>query len=141
MQTIREFVTKHGIRATHARADRNPNIMESEWTRGTRHYLVTLYNDGPERGAHRVRTMKVYFSQGPAVREPPNAADVLNSLALDSSSYDTASGFEDWAREFGMEPDQAAKRTWTAVEKNREKLHNFLGPDTYEELLYKTEPL
>jgi hypothetical protein len=129
---------------------------DEDWARTASHWKVTL-----TRKMARTR-LTTYFSMGSAHTSEPGAADVLNSLALDSSSYDNASGFLDWARDLGMEWDSscegmskakaedygmdcsayfAAKKTYATVEVQREKLYEFLGAALYKELLYETEGL
>lgn len=153
-QTMHEFVVKHGIRATHERAASNPNMADDEWSRGARHWRVTLYRDR--------KSMTVHFSQGSAHTDPPDAADVLNALALNSSGVENTRDLDDFAAEFGYEFDPSckgmtparaenygldcdgyfkAKKVYAACKAERTKLKSFLGDAAYKELLYETESL
>lgn len=73
--------------------------------------------------------MEIVFSKGSGHHgEPPTATEVMESLALDAGGYDAASGFEDWAQEYGMDPDsRSAERAFHAVGKQVEDLRHFLG--------------
>ena len=57
----------------------------------------------------------------------PALHDVMHSLVLDSSVLDY-SGFEDWAADFGYEPDsRAAEKTYQACMKIALELRNIIG--------------
>jgi hypothetical protein len=64
------------------------------------------------------------------------ADEVMESLTADAAGYDNAAGFEEWAREYGYDPDsRKAKRTYREVCRQAEKLRRFLGDD-YESAVY-----
>lgn len=140
MQTMREFVERHGIEMECQRADSNPYL---DMPRGSSHYTCRL--------RFGRRTLTTPFSQGSAITHTPRTEDVLNSLASDSSGYESAGGsFDAWCSDFGFEPDEEArdpwhrcrwKKTFRAVEKQAEKLKKLLGLELYDELLYRTEQL
>lgn len=96
-------------------------------------YRVTLHYDG---GA-----MTVPFGMGSALTEEPTAADVLNCLASDASGYENARTFEEWASEYGYDPDsRSAERTYNLVAEQTAHLRTFLG-DQYDAYLWDTETL
>jgi hypothetical protein len=64
----------------------------------------------------------------------PEAADVLDALALDASGYDNAGSFEEWADEYGYDADSLR------VGKQTDDLRRFMGSD-YDALVFDTESL
>lgn len=99
----------------------------NDWTdTGAHHYSATLRYKG--------RRMTVPFHTGSGWKTDPDAADILDCLISDATSYDNAEDFVDWAVEFGYdlserEPREKARRTYAAVESISRKLHKFLGDD------------
>lgn len=83
--TMREFVSRHGIRASARWADSNPNIEPSEWDRDASHWRVTIRHDG--------RQLIVPYSQGAAHTGEPSVLDVLDCLASDATGYENARSF------------------------------------------------
>ena len=60
-------------------------------------------------------------------------------LLLDASSFDSAKNFEEWASDFGFDMEEPesrkkAKKIYSAVRKETERLKTLLGSD-YEEFL------
>jgi hypothetical protein len=132
MTTLQEFIEEHGIEATAERAASNPN-MPSVSVPGTRHYLVTLTRPG-------VEPFQVPFTVGSALSDP-DAAMVLDCLASDAASVDGVTGFEEWADNFGLDPDsRRAESTYGVIVAQAEALYTFLGgTDAYDTLLYSVE--
>jgi hypothetical protein len=129
--TMQEFVERHGITIRSERADLNRNAPD--WTEAN-HYKVTLRHNG--------RQLTTSYSQGYGIRDEPDAAHVLDSLALDSAGYENAKDFEDWATEYGYDTDsRKAERTYRIVARFAAKLKVFLGEDLYSDLLWNTESL
>lgn len=128
---IDRFIARHGITFKAHPASRNPNI--DDMPAGSRHWICDIDCGG--------RGMSVHFSQGPAHKDPPTAADVLDCLASDASGYDNAGSFEDWCAEYGFDSDsRRAERTHRNVGRQAEALREILGtPADYETLLYKVE--
>lgn len=74
--------------------------------------------------------------------EPPNAAEVLDCLASDASGIVCCSSFEEWASEYGMDPDsRSAETTYRATLANTDKLRKFLGSEDFRVLLEDIERL
>lgn len=131
MQTIHEFIVKHGIRMKCRTATSNPHMEGGD---RMDHWKCTL-----TRGRSR---MGVTFSMGSGHNgREPKVADVLSSLALDASGYENNKDFESWAGEYGYDTDsRSAHKTFNAVKKEVAKLKKFVG-SAYDELLYETEGL
>lgn len=90
------------------------------WTPGTHPYKVTLRYQG--------RQFTLPFFQGPALTEEPDAPSVISCLLLDS--YADQVSFEEWAGEFGYDPDsRKAEATYNACRKNAKGLRQLLGDD------------
>jgi hypothetical protein len=134
VQTIHDFVRDHKIRLSCKHADRNPHMSgDGDWQAD--HWRCTLSRPGGKR-------MTVYFSMGVGHGgKQPDAADVLNSLALDSSGYENNQNFESWASEYGYDPDsRSMHKTFLIVKKQAVALKRFVG-GAYEDLLFNTEGL
>ncbi len=134
MQTIQSFINRNKIRMSCDWADSNPNMVgDDNWSRSASHWKCTII--GPNR-----RKLTTYFSQGSAISKEPTAADVLSCLASDASG---ATGtFEDWCADYGYDVDsRKAEKTYKIIQRQASKLESLLGPELYEELLYKTESL
>jgi hypothetical protein len=72
----------------------------------------------------------------------PEAQDILDCLASDSSSYDNARNFEDFCSDFGYDEDsRSAEKIYNACGAIAKELKFFLGAELYEVLLYKVERL
>lgn len=151
MTTMREFVKDAGITATSEQVSKNPNMVEDDWSRGARHYKVTLRRAG--------KRFTTYFSKGSALPYGVEPHEIVNSLASDWSTIQSASGWKDWAKDmgydwephveeirsrrqaedYGYEKDwdtmKRAEKTYHLIETQTEKLRAFLGPDLYHPLL------
>jgi hypothetical protein len=93
---------------------------ESGWEHNA--YTVRL-----KRGT---RLLTTPWMQGLGITDPPNAADVLESLMLDASGYDNAQDFAEWASEYGYNEDsRTAERLYRQVGTLTRKLKRFLGDD------------
>lgn len=133
--TVEQFIEKHGITMTVQPAGSNPN-MENSHTMDNWRCCFSF----PCAERH-TRLMEVYFSVGVGHNgKAPEAADVLDCMASDSAGIDNNQTFEDWAGEYGYDPDsRKAEKTYRACLEQAEKLKTFLGADAFDELLYHTE--
>lgn len=95
MATMKEFAQQHGVTVTFTEVSENPHMKGMD--RGARHYKVVLRAHG--------RSMTLHFSKGSALPYGVYAHEVLNALASDWSSIQSASGVQDWAREMGLDFD------------------------------------
>jgi len=129
--TLADFIRRHHVTST---ATEDPSIPEDPAWRGASHWKVQVRVEG--------RVMTIPYHLGSAHTGPPQLDDVLNSLALDSSGYENARGFEDWASEYGYDADsRKARGIWRQVQVQARKLKQLLGATAYDELLYHTESL
>lgn len=129
MGTLQDFIAEHGITSTSKRV-KGPAPSE-DWPAGTHHYSVTF--------RHHDNKMTVPYHMGAALTNPPTTAEVLETLSLDSSSYENAADLDDWMSEYGETNYMRGKRTYEAVEKLAQKLLEFLGEGRYKQLLWDTE--
>ena len=143
MQTIHDFIRQNGVTLTSSQTARNPSM------------------EGGERMTHwkcKIKCGKasasVVFSMGSGHNgQPPKAADVLSSMAMDASSAENAKDWQDFAREFGWEttvedpntarikPNAKAKNIYVACLRERDHLVKLFGPARAKELMYETEQL
>jgi hypothetical protein len=130
MNTMQERIDEYGITADVERADTNPH-MDSDTPMV--HYLVTLHRGN--------QSMPIPFSVGMGWTHAPEAADVLDTLALDASGYDNAGSFEEWADEYGYDADsRRAFASYGIIGKQTDDLRRFMGSD-YDALVFDTESL
>lgn len=135
--TLGRFIYQNNIKLDYEPISQRPDRKdedekEQEWQDSAFHYKVTL-----KRGTKRLST---FYSKGSSLPEPPEADEVLDSLASDAADIDNARDFEEWASEYGYDTDsRKAERTYNAVQVSAEKLKKFLGEDLYKILLYETE--
>lgn len=68
---------------------------------------------------------------GLGITEDPTASDVLKALLLDASGVENARGsFEEWAGEYGYDPDsRRAEELFRAVTRQTDLLRVLLGDD------------
>ena len=93
---------------------------------GSRSWRVTLRYQG--------RALTVPFHQGPAIRDEPTAADVLECLASDASSAEQP--FEQWCGDYGENTDsRKAEATYKAVVRQTKGLRRLLGDD-FEKIVF-----
>lgn len=81
------------------------------------------------------RRLTVPFHMGPGLggREP-SAADALSALVSDTTGYENARSFEEWAGDLGFDSDdpskeREARKVYRAVERQAPKVRAFLGDD------------
>jgi len=136
MPSLADFIAEHGITSTwkHVAGPR----PSKEWPVGTHHYSVTMRRAMTmEDGGGGLMT--VLYHMGAALTNPPTTEEVLETLAVDSSSYENAKDAEDWMSEYGETNVARGWRMYEAVEAQAQKLLEFLGEDLYKELLWETE--
>ena len=130
--TLQELIRKYRLRMESELTDRNPHMADDEWSRRATHWKCVI-----KRGRTK---MTIFFSQGPAIVHEPSLEEVLDSLGSDAGTYLNARGFEDWAVEYGYDPDsRRAETIWKAVGKQIADLRRLLGESGLEELAFKTE--
>lgn len=120
--SLDQFIADNRLTMTAERTDSNPSMADSA---NMDHWKVTIRCAG--------RRMTLVFSMGYGHNgKAPDLPNVLDCLASDANSYDNAQSFEDWAGDFGYDPDsRTAERTYKAVAKSADKLRKLLGDDAY----------
>ncbi len=132
MQTIDEFVKKHGIQIDCNKVYRNPHMADFKGD----HWEVIL--SAPGKGKD---PMIIFFSKGVGHKgKKPKATEVLDCLASDALGHESSEKFEDWATNCGYDTDsRKAEKIYHLIEQQSDDLKRFLGADAYEELLSETE--
>jgi hypothetical protein len=93
-----------------------------QWSKEATHYSVSLTY--PKTG----ETMVTRYVMGSALKDPPDAADVMYSLICDASGLDQP--FESWAGDYGYDADsRKAEAIYKACQANTLKLQVMLGDD------------
>lgn len=148
MTTMREFVKEHGIKISFQEVSENPYMADGSWD--ARHYKVRLTCQG--------RSLTTYFSKGLGLAHGVEAHEVVNALASDASSANSARDWRDFASDMGMEWDSSvenlrsrrqaeeygmekdwdaraqAKKTYDACVASGQKLHRLVGDSAYRQL-------
>lgn len=90
---------------------------------------VGAYVDSKERPAYIPEGMAVRIPSGGAyvdVPQPPTIESVVSCIVLDSSGYENAIGFGEWAEEYGYDPDsRKAFRIWEECGEQYRKWKRF----------------
>lgn len=109
------------------RVSKNPHMDDPKWRAD--HWSCTL----SRKGHH----MRVFYSKGVGHHgKEPTTGEIIESLAMDASGYESARGFEDWAGDYGYDIDsRRAMRTYKAVQSEAKRLRRFLGDKLYERVL------
>ena len=72
----------------------------------------------------------------------PTLETVLDCLASDADGYDNSHDFEDWATNYGYDPDsRRGEKLYHVVAEQAKKLRNLLGSELYTKLLCEVERL
>lgn len=130
--TIDEYVAGLGLTFAARQGSRPDRLME-DMPAGSRHYLCAIENPATGQG------MTVWYSQGPAIAEPPTLAGVLDTLASDAAGFENAASIDDWRMDYGYDEDEpATDRIYAAVEGQTERLRVLLGED-YDRLLWEVQ--
>ena len=124
--TLDEFITQHGIELKEIRRVEENPYMDSDHP--MYHYLMTLSMGDREFCA--------YLSMGTGWTREPSVSNLLECLILDASGVDRSQSFEDWADEYGYDPDsRKAKRLYKTIEVESLRLKEFFGDDLFEEAI------
>lgn len=140
-QSMVKFVHNHHISAASCEhIAKNPLMEGDDWSRTADHWKLIMMTL-PKGASGKRRTMTTYFSKGSGHHgKEPTITEVLSAMSLDSSGYENARSFEDWAGDYGYDTDsRKAHRIYAAVGKQAKALKKFLGEAAYQELLYNTE--
>lgn len=130
---ITEFIAKEKITFLPQFIETRPDGGMPDMPEGSTHWRVTF-----KRGR---KTLTTYYTMGPAHRGDVEAADVLNSLALDAQGVLDCPRFAEFAREYGYDEDsRKAESTFKACLRIKQKLERFLG-GSFDALLFNTERL
>lgn len=126
--TIQEFIDAYGMTLHTVRANSNPNLDDrmrgGGWEKSARHWRILISS------AKTGKSMRIYFSQGPACTQDPTAADVLECLRSDSSVADDH--YEGWRDSYGYSDSKGTKSLYRACVKIAADLATLLGPDGLE---------
>lgn len=104
-----------------------------EYPEGSHAWRVTL--------AMGEKRMDVEYHMGALYKDQtPEVEDVLDSLRSESTGVSDGETFEDWASEYEADPDsRKAEALFNEMREQAERLREFLGEDSFKELLYETE--
>lgn len=136
MQTMSEFVTRHGIGISATNVAYNPTYFEPQTNMD--HWTVAL---GRKNQRGEDVTAVFYFSQGKGHNgAAPVAEAVLYCLVCDASALDQT--FEEWCSDLDFDVDsRKAERTYKACRRNGRTLRKLLGAKLFRELRFETETL
>ena len=130
MQTMDEFVRKHGITM---QCDPIPRRTDGLMEELPYHWDCALTRRGSRKA------MAVYFSMGSGHHgRRPHVAEVLEAIQSDASGFLDVRDFYEWADEYGYGPDPDdldAQRTFEAVGQQAAEIADFLGDELFEEFM------
>jgi len=111
-------------------ATRRAPAPNDSWGAPNNGWRVTLKNGRGNR-------YTVPFFKGVGLPDTaPETLEVLNCLARDAAGYREAPTFEEWANDYGYDPDsRAAHKTFKACRRVSDRLESFLTDEEYEALL------
>lgn len=136
-----KFAESHALEmsiAQEVHGDQRPDGLANGMTR---HFQCHLFHPIERGPLHRYEdpykpTMTIWFSQGSAHKAPPTLASILECLAGDAYGYENAPIFEEWADDYGYDPDsRTAERVFRAVQENTILLRRYLSQYDYAALL------
>lgn len=134
--TMADRVREYGLRIQVSTGKR---MLDADgWEHDAYRVKVTREHGKPP---HLGQSLTLPFRMGTGHNgSPPSAELILDALASDASGTDQT--FEDWAADYGLDPDsRAAERTYKACVKVRKDLERLLSAADYDALLYSTERL
>jgi len=132
-----QFLAEQKITMLAKATDRNPPMEDPK---NPMDHWRCSFRRGTGKSASRFTTS---FSMGKGHNgKAPEAGDVLDCLASDASSIENAKGFEDWANDMGWDSDsRKAEKIFNACKSQAVKLKEFLGDESYQELLWNVDRL
>lgn len=102
-----------------------------EWQKNAHPWTVTLKYDR--------RQMTLEFWTGQGTTTDPQTADVVFCIANDSTSYENAPSFEEWALDMGYDQDsRKAYKIYRTVERQTERFRQLLDED-YDKVIQMSE--
>ena len=106
-----------------------PSTMgDKDWA--SHHWICTL--------RYGRRQFTVNFWTGIGWNRKPDIGDVLYCLLSDATGYENSRDFEDWASQFGFDPDsRRAYSIYQAVKRQSKRLRRLLGDELYEVALWE----
>ncbi len=128
-QTIGQFIERVGLGMSFSQFR-----SRKGWDANMRHFHCIINRHG-ESG-----TMKIDFSMGSGLKGDPTLTSVLDCLAGDLSDLANHLSFEEWAAEYGYDPDsRKAEAIYKAIEQQREDISQILSDSEVEDLMWNTE--
>ena len=129
MQTMNATIRTLGVRMHAGGGTRTRN--EDGWEHDR--YRVKLTREG--------RSMTLTYRMGTGhYGSPPTLDLVLDCLASDAAGVENSDGFEDWALDYGYDPDsRKAESFYRAGVKQTDDLRRLLGDDGFNLLVWQTE--
>lgn len=126
MTTLAERIASDSITITSTPGERPADGFDkANW------YRVTLTRHGA--------SLAVPFGMGYGHTAEPTAAQVLDCLLSDASGIDNAASFEEWADDYGENPDsRKTERLYRAATEQTDKVRAWLG-DAYEAYVWETD--
>lgn len=129
--SVGRFAKKHGIEMDFTPVQSNPWRDPREKRFPSRHYIVRFMKGGKE--------FTTAFSMGFGIASPPTLTMVLISSAHDALSLESNKrDFLEYADSYGLDPsDTWQQRHFLDFLEHMDQFRAFLGPEAYNELLYK----
>jgi hypothetical protein len=132
--TLTELLAKYPTTRQNTRIPARADATEpDQWGRNASHWNVLLTShDAPEDGSEGYMmppraAVAVEYSQGSAIKTPPDVRQVIASLISDANCVAGYTDIDDFAAEMGIEKPGEAYRTWEACKLAGKKLQTLYG--------------
>jgi hypothetical protein len=105
----------------------NPRYVTDDWKSKADKWTCVL--------RYQNRTYTVPFFMGKGLNgETPTLVDVLHSLIMDISAYDSCNDAQEFGREFGYDDHATAERVYNACGRVKRNLYRLLGDELIDSL-------
>lgn len=121
MDAYQELINHLEYVGVRVRIERNQTVAREGFPTGSRHYDVIVSNQSGD-------SLKIMYSQGPAIKGEPGIFDVFSSLILD---YDCGGlSFEDFCSDLGYNVDSREDyKLWQDARALNLDMYEVLGDD------------
>src|SRR5688572_13982413 len=104
--TLDEYIERHQLSAEFDQLlNGRTDGADADYDPRARHYRVTVFQAFEDGSGRRDTGFSCEYSMGSGNTHDPVLAEVLACLAMDFSGYFQATSFEDWAENYGYDPD------------------------------------
>ena len=110
-----------------------PDNLMSDMPKNSSHWDITLtyFKDADDEVG---KSMQIYYSMGPAHKDPPKILDVLYCIASDSSSVHHETDCKSWANGLGYDLDINSRRIYNECVKQKNQFIRLIGQKNFDRI-------